>query len=185
MAILPIYTYGSPVLRQKAKPVTTVTHETIQLIMDMFETMRKASGIGLAANQVGSLQRIITIDVSEMEGYEKIRPFVLINPEVISEKDSCVIEEGCLSIPNVREEVERAERIVVRFLDSSLNEQELEASGMLARVVLHEIDHLNGKLFVDRLTPDKKNVHSEELKHIQRGEVESDYPVITAVTVTT
>jgi peptide deformylase len=185
MAILPIYTYGAPVLRQKASPVAKVTNDTIRLIMDMFETMRKANGIGLASTQVGSLERLIVIDVSESEGCEEIKPFVLINPEVLSETDSCVMEEGCLSIPNVREEVERAERITVRFRNTNFEEAELDASGLVARVILHEIDHLNGKLFVDHLTGEKKKVHSDELKMIQRGEVESDYPVITAAAVTT
>ncbi len=185
MAVLPIYTYGAPVLRQKARPVRSITHDTIRLIMDMFETMRKANGIGLAATQVGALERVITIDVSESEGCEDIKPFVLINPEVLSENDSCVMEEGCLSIPNVRDEVERAERITVAFRDTGFTECRLEASGLLARVILHEIDHLDGKLFTDRLTTDRKKTHADELKQIQKGEVESDYPVITASAVTT
>jgi peptide deformylase len=185
MSILPIYTYGTAVLRQKAKPVTKVTNETIRLIMDMFETMRKANGIGLAAVQVGCLERIIVVDVSEMEGLEEIKPFVLINPEVLSETNTCILEEGCLSIPDVREEVERAEQISLRYKNTGLEDRELEASGMIARVILHEIDHLNGKLFVDHLSADKKKVHAEELKLIQRGEVDSEYPVITAATVTT
>jgi peptide deformylase len=181
MAVLPIYTDGSPVLRKKAQPVTKITDDIIQLIMDMFETMRKANGIGLAANQVGILQRIIVIDVSEVEGCEMIKPVAFINPEVIADKERIIMEEGCLSVPDVRDEVERAETISLRYRDTNFKVIETELTGMFARVVLHEIDHLDGILFVDRLSPEKRQVHLEELKKIHQGEIEVDYPVVTAV----
>jgi peptide deformylase len=183
MAVLPIYTDGSPVLRKKALPVKQLTDDVIQLIMDMFETMRKASGIGLAANQVGVLQRVISIDVSEIEGLENIKPFALINPEVIDKKDSWTIEEGCLSVPDVRDEVERAKTIKVRFKDTGFHDREIEAGDLLARVMLHEIDHLNGILFIDYLTPEKRKMHAELLQKIHRGEIEVNYPVVTAADI--
>ncbi len=184
MSVLPIYTYGAPVLRKKAHPVKQVTDDVVGLIMDMFETMRKAGGIGLAATQVGEVQRVVVIDVSETEGLADVKPFSMINPEVLEQSGSVRIEEGCLSIPDVRDEVDRAERIRIHFRDSNFDEVEAEVSGLLARVILHEIDHLNGVLFLDHLTPQRKTVHQEKLKQIQRGEMEVSYPVVTAADVT-
>jgi peptide deformylase len=180
MAILPIYIDGSPVLRQKSKPVKQLTDETIALIINMFETMRKANGIGLAANQVGILKRIITIDVSEMEGLEDVKPLALINPEVIDQKGSCVLEEGCLSVPGIHERVERPQTITIRYKDTKFKDNELETGDTLARVILHEIDHLNGVLFIDYLSPEQKKLYEEEMEKIRHGEIEVDYPVITA-----
>jgi peptide deformylase len=180
MAILPIYTDGSPVLRVKAKPVKQLTDDVVALIINMFETMRKANGIGLAANQVGILKRIIVIDVSEMEGFEDIKPIALINPEVIDKKGSCVLEEGCLSVPGIHESIERPKSITIRYKDTNFKNIELEASDTLARVILHEIDHLNGVLFIDYLSPDQKKLYEEELQKIRQGEIDVDYPVITA-----
>lgn len=183
MAILPIYIDGSPILRKKAKPVKQLSDDVIQLIMDMFETMRHASGIGLAANQVGVLQRIITVDISEVEGMENFKPLALINPEIIEQKDKLVMEEGCLSVPDVRDEVERDKIIKVRYKDTNFNYVELEADDLLARVILHELDHLNGLLFIDRLSPAKRKAHAEVLKKIRCGEIETKYPIITAADV--
>jgi peptide deformylase len=181
MAILPIYTDGSPVLREKAKPVKQLTDDVIALIINMFETMRKANGIGLAANQVGILKRIIVVDVSEMEGLEDIKPLALINPEIINKEGSCVLEEGCLSVPGIHESVERPKSITIRYKDTNFKTIELEATDTLARVILHEIDHLDGVLFIDYLSPDQKTHYEDELQKIRHGEVEVDYPVITAV----
>jgi peptide deformylase len=180
MAILPIYTDGSPLLREKAKPVKQLTDNVIAVIINMFETMRKANGIGLAANQVGILKRIIVVDVSEMEGLEDIKPIALINPEVIEKNGSCVLEEGCLSVPGIHENVERAKSITVRYKDTNFKTIELEANDTLARVILHEIDHLNGVLFIDYLSPDQKKLYEEDLQKIRQGEIDVDYPVITA-----
>ena len=155
MSILPIYLYGQSVLRRKAKPVRSQDDELIKFVDDMFETMRKAGGIGLAANQVGAFQRVIVVDVSEMEETKDQAPIALINPEVLSEEGKCTMEEGCLSIPEVREEVDRPEVIRVRYKDLEFKDQELVASGLVARVIRHEIDHLNGVLFVDYLDPAK------------------------------
>jgi peptide deformylase len=178
LSVLPIYLYGTGVLRKKAKPVQKISDETIKLIVDMFETMHKAQGIGLAANQVGSLDRVIVIDVSEVEHWEHIKPFPLINPEVVSREGAIAMEEGCLSIPDVRDEVQRDEKIIVRFKDSNFHTQELEATGLLARVILHELDHLNGVLFLDHLSKEKLKAHKEHLKQIQHGGAEVTYPVV-------
>jgi len=183
MAILPIYTYGTSVLRKKAKLVDKIDDDVIKLVMDMFETMRKANGIGLAANQVGSLRRVIVIDLSDMEEYKESKPFVLINPEIRTQEGTWVMEEGCLSIPDVRDEVERVEHITVRFRDTNFEEVELETGGLLARVVLHEMDHLNGVLFLDHLAPKNRRTHDEDLKKIRHGEMEVSYPVVTAASV--
>jgi len=180
MAILPIYTDGSPVLREKAKPVKQLTDNVIALIINMFETMRKANGIGLAANQVGILKRIIVVDVSEMEGLEEIKPIAFINPEVIDRKGICILEEGCLSVPGIHTNVERATSITVRYKDTNFKTAEIETTDTLARVILHEIDHLNGVLFIDYLSPDQKKLYEEELQKIRHGEIAVDYPVITA-----
>jgi peptide deformylase len=183
MAVLPIYTYGQPVLRQKARAVSAVSDDVVMLIMKMFETMRKASGVGLAANQVGRLDRVIVIDVSDVDGYKDIKPLAIINPEIVGRTGSCTMEEGCLSIPDVRDEVERTETIKLRYKDSNFKTVELEASGLLARAIQHEIDHINGVLFLDHLTDEKRKRHTEELEKIQRGEVDVDYPVLTAAAV--
>lgn len=201
--VLPIYTYGTRVLRRKVKPVARIDEELIELIMNMFDTMHAANGIGLAANQVGELQRVIVIDISDVDE-ESIRergstrqehttnleeskepkknhpPIVLINPEVLSSEGIWQIEEGCLSIPNVRDQVERAEKIRIRYKNTNFRDIELEADSLLARVILHEIDHLNGVLFIDHLSNEKRKVHKEQLRKIQRGEIEVEYSVMTA-----
>lgn len=183
MPVLPIYTYGTSVLRKKAKAVPSVSDDVVRLIMDMFETMHAANGIGLAATQVGSLHRVIVIDISDLEETKEVKPLALINPEVVAGEGTWVVEEGCLSIPGVRDEVERQETIRLRFKDANFKDAELEAGGLLARVILHEIDHLNGVLFIDHLPGPKKKHHAKMLKEIQRGEMEVTYPVVTATTV--
>lgn len=159
----------------------------------MFDTMHAASGIGLAANQVGKLQRVIVVDISDIEEdketmdpetkrrFKPHPPIALINPELISSEGTWTMEEGCLSIPNVRDQVERDEKITVRYKDTNFRDVQLETDGLLARVILHEIDHLNGVLFVDHLSPQRRRVHREQLKKIQQGEFEVEYPVVTAV----
>jgi|ERR1051326_2749421 peptide deformylase len=184
MSVLPIHTYGSAVLRAKAKPVESASDEIVKLIVDMFETMHASNGIGLAANQVGRLQRVIVIDVSDAaEELKDIQPFAMINPVVVSREGAWTLEEGCLSIPDVRDDVERAESITVRYKDANFEDAEMEAHGLLGRVILHEIDHLNGVLFIDHLTGAKRKAHGEALKKIQRGEIEVGYPVTTSARI--
>lgn len=180
MSVLPIYTYGAPVLRKKAKPVTAVTDEILRLALDMHETMRKAQGIGLAATQIGSLHRVLVVDISEMEEFEDLKPMTVINPEIVSRQGAWKMEEGCLSIPELRDEVERPETVVIRYRDAGFTEHEITASGILGRVLLHEIDHLNGVLFIDHLTPEGRKRHAARLASIGKGEFEVGYPVVTA-----
>jgi peptide deformylase len=156
MAIRPIISLPDKRLRAVSKPVAKVDADVKRLVSDMFETMYGAPGVGLAANQVGVLKRVVTIDATR--GEEKKQPIVLINPEITwMSGEKTVIEEGCLSIPDFIDEVERAERIKARF--TNLEEQivEVEAEGLFARVLQHEIDHLNGVLFIDYLSKLKRD----------------------------
>jgi len=177
--ILPIYTYDAPVLREQAKPVSSMNEEIVALIADMFETMKAARGIGLAANQVGKLHAVCLVDLSELEEEDFHKPLFLINPVIVdSWGEEIVMEEGCLSLPELREDIRRPEFIAVRFKDTRFEDQELEASGLLARVIQHEVDHLNGIYFTDYLTGFKKTIVKSQLNKIKKGEVETDYPVI-------
>ena len=186
MPVLPIYVYGQSVLRKKAKPVRRMTADLRAFVRDMFETMEVAGGIGLAANQVGSLDRVIVVDVSDMEevkelpeGYPARQPLVLLNPRVESGEGSWTMEEGCLSIPDIRDEVERPEKILVRYQDLELAERTLEADGIFARVIQHEVDHIDGVLFIDHLSGLKRKLLRGRLNKIARGETETSYPVVT------
>ena len=179
MAQLPLFIYDDQILRRKAKPVRQVDDNLRKLAADMMETMHLDHGIGLAANQVGSLQRIIVVDVSGMEETPEVPPLVMLNPEVLREEGSWIMEEGCLSIPDIREEVERPELIRVRFKDLDSKDHEIEAAGILSRVILHEIDHLNGVLFIDRLGAMKRKLLRGRLNKIRRGEYDVNYPVAT------
>ena len=171
MSQLTILHFPDPRLRTRARPVTAVTAEIQQLAADMLETMYAAPGIGLAATQVGVDQRVIVVDVSEMTN----EPRVLINPEILSCSGTESMQEGCLSLPGVFEEVERAERIRVRALDRDGRPLEFDADGLLAVCIQHEIDHLNGKLFVDYLSELKRRRIRRKLEKEQR-EVRSQAP---------
>ena len=148
MANLTILHFPDERLRTVAKPVEQVDDELRSLIDDMFETMYDAPGIGLAATQVNFHKRLVVIDVSE----EKDKPLVLINPEILEKDGEEERDEGCLSVPGIYERVQRADRIKVRALDRNGETFELEADGLLAVCIQHEIDHLDGKLFVDYLS---------------------------------
>jgi peptide deformylase len=195
MSVIPIYLFGSDVLKKKASMVESLDDSTVKLIYDMFATMKNANGLGLAATQVGDLRRVITIDISDVsepnaegETEDAMHPtspdlprtLVLINPEILSEEGKWAMEEGCLSLPNLHQEVERAEKIRVRFRNAEFVEQELFADGLLARVILHEYDHLNGVLFVDRISKTKRSLLLPSLRKIRKGEVETNYPVVVA-----
>ena len=162
MAILPILIYGAPQLRQKARPVTVVDGAVQRLIDDMVETMYAAPGVGLAANQVGVLQRIIVVNPTEKQDPEGLQ--AIINPEIVLAEGEVVAEEGCLSIPDVREDVARFRRVVVRGIGRDEKPLEVEAAELASRVLQHEIDHLDGVLFVDRLSPAKKTLLKRQLK---------------------
>lgn len=144
MGKLEIKLVDSPVLRQVAEPVAKVTKRTVKLLRDMEETMYAAKGIGLAAPQIGVSQRLIVIDIGE-------GPLHLVNPEIIGREGSQIDTEGCLSVPDVWGYVDRSERIVVSALDLHGKPTRLEADGLLARALQHEIDHLDGILFIDKM----------------------------------
>lgn len=178
MAIIPITVYGDKILRQKSKLVTAITDEIVEKIRNMFDSMRNAHGIGLAANQVGYRDSIFIIDLNGVEGYEKFKPVVMINPEIILQSDEkIVLEEGCLSLPLIRADVERAEKIKVRYLNTDEKEVEQEADDIFARVILHEYDHLIGKMIPDRVTENIKKELQKDLTNIMKREVEIDYPI--------
>jgi peptide deformylase len=153
MANLPILEYPDPRLRIRAEPVTDIDAEIRQLLADMLDTMYAAPGIGLAATQVNVHKRLLVVDVSE----ERNEPYCLINPDILSAEGNVSYEEGCLSVPEVFETVDRAERIKVRALDENGVALEFEAEGLLAICIQHEIDHLDGKLFVDYLSTLKRD----------------------------
>jgi len=164
MTRLNILKYPDSRLRTVAKPVVEVTDSIRQFIDDMFETMYAAPGIGLAATQVDRHERMIVIDISA----EKDQPLVLINPEITAKDGVEVCEEGCLSLPGVYEKVERAESIKLQALDRNGDRFEMAADGLLAVCVQHEIDHLDGKVFVDYLSPLKQKRISKKLEKNQK-----------------
>jgi peptide deformylase len=167
MAIREIRKFPDPVLRRKTDRVAKMNGTIERLIDDMVETMHAAPGVGLAANQVGVSLQVAVIDLSAREEKEKRHPLlVIINPEILSMEGSVVEEEGCLSIPEYAEKVKRAAKVKVRAQDRTGNVFELEAEGLLAKALQHEIDHLNGLLFVDRLSPLKKSIFRRRFKKV-------------------
>ena len=164
MALLEILHYPDPRLRNKALPVLAVDASVRALVSDMFETMYKAPGIGLAAPQVNVSKQVITIDISE----DRDDPLCLINPQVRVRDGVEFMEEGCLSVPNIYEEVERAQHIIVTALDRDGKPFELEARGLLAVCIQHEIDHLEGKLFVDYLSEIKRQRIRKKIDKMRR-----------------
>lgn len=164
MAILNILHFPDPRLRTKAENVNAVDDTIRRLVDDMFETMYDAPGIGLAATQVDVHQRIITIDVSE----DKDQPLCLINPEILTKEGEEEMDEGCLSVPGIYEKVHRAEYIRFRALDRQGEPFEMEADGLLAVCVQHEMDHLEGKLFVDYLSSLKRERIRKKLEKLRR-----------------
>ena len=178
MSILPVTVYGDKILRKKAELVEDVDFKTIELIKNMFDTMRNSNGIGLAANQVGVDKAIFVIDISVVEGYENYKPLAVINPEITFRSDEKVyMEEGCLSIPDVRHEVLRPKKITIRYYDSDLKEQVLDADELLARVLQHEFDHLKGILFIDYFDDKTKKEFRDLLSKIKNREVDIEYPI--------
>jgi len=167
MAKLTILEFPDPRLRTKAKPVEQVDDQLRALVDDMFETMYAAPGIGLAATQVDVHKRLLVADVSP----DKSEPHVLINPQIVEKDGEAVTEEGCLSVPGYYEEVIRAEHIRVRFLNRDGEEAEMEAEGLLAVCIQHEIDHLDGKLFVDYLSEAKRQRIRKRLQKERRLQV--------------
>ena len=162
MAVLEILKYPHPLLKRRCKEVEGITEETKRLIQDMIETMYDANGVGLAACQVGSPERVIVLDVSPVDPQQG--PLALINPEIVSEEGEVDHEEGCLSVPDFTEKVKRKERICARGLSPEGKEIEVEGEGILAIALQHEIDHLNGVLILDRISRLKKELYRDRLK---------------------
>ena len=166
MAVLEVLHFPDPQLRKKAIAVEAIDSAIIQLGGDMLETMYAENGIGLAATQVSVQKRVIVVDLSE----EKNSPAVLVNPEIISATGSEEMLEGCLSVPDVFETVERAERIIVRYLNLQSEPIEQELDGLFAVCIQHEIDHLDGKLFIDYLSPLKRKRIAKKLEKQDKQE---------------
>lgn len=166
MAILNILHFPDPRLRNRAKPVAQVDDSVRRLVEDMFETMYQAPGIGLAATQVNDARRVIVIDISETHD----QPLCLINPEILTASGEESMDEGCLSVPGVYEPVIRAEMVKVRALNKQGDAFELEAEGLLAVCIQHEIDHLDGKLFIDYLSNLKRQRIRKKLLKESRQE---------------
>ena len=164
MALLEIIEFPDPRLRNKAATIERVDDELRALIDDMFETMYDAPGIGLAATQVNVHRRFMVIDVSE----DKSEPRVFINPEILTREGKQVCQEGCLSVPGIYADVTRAERIRVRAQDRNGEAYEIDADGLLAVCIQHEVDHLDGKLFVDYLSPLKRQMVKKKLDKQRR-----------------
>lgn len=178
--VYPIIMYGNPVLRKKAKEIQKGTDLT-QLVADMFETMASAHGIGLAAPQIGKGIRLFVVDGTSVEDEPDLVDFkkTFVNAEVIDEAgDEWAFEEGCLSIPNIRESISRKGKLRIRYYDENWNHHEEEFDGMRARIIQHEYDHIEGKLFIDYLTPLKKRMLKGKLADISKGEVETEYPIL-------
>lgn len=183
--ILPIHTYGADVLRLPAAEVEENSDDLQSFIDDMFDTMDGAAGIGLAAPQVGRSIRVFVVDLTPLaddlaEAGEEppVGRMVFINPTIVEESEEVArYEEGCLSIPDIREDVYRQISIRVEYLDRNFERQNLSASGMLARVIQHENDHLDGILFVDHLSSFRRNLLRRRLREMAAGNVEADYPL--------
>jgi peptide deformylase len=164
MSILRIHHYPDPVLKQKAVPVTVFDEELRQLAANMLETMYAAPGVGLAAPQVGVSRRLIVLDCSPKDAGQ--HPLVAINPQIMTGEGECCEEEGCLSVPEYYATVKRSERVRVRFQDIDGTLRELDADGLWAICFQHEIDHLDGILFVDRLSPLKRSLFRKKYQKI-------------------
>lgn len=160
-----ILVWPDPILKKKAAPVAAVDDSIRLLVRDMFETMYSADGVGLAANQVGVLKRVIVLDTTPRQ--PESRPLAMINPEIVAMEGETTYTEGCLSIPGESEDVDRAERVKVRFLDPDGNPQELECDELLAIAVQHEVDHLDGIVFVDHISSLKREMIRKRMKRLK------------------
>ena len=185
--VLPVVAYGHPVLRKKCEDITPEYPELQKLITDMWDTMNHTNGVGIAAPQIGKPVRVFVVDTEQIvesfddqdkRDYPNEKPIktVFINAHKIEESgEPWAYNEGCLSIPKVREDVKRAAKVKLRYLDENFAEQEREFDGITARVILHEYDHIEGKLFIDYLPQLKKRLIKKKLDDISAGKVKVDY----------
>jgi len=161
LTLFEIVTYGHPVLLKKAEEIQNINQDIVNVAERMVHTMQSAPGIGLAAPQINRSLRLITVDLSVGEREEDL--LILINPELLNQEGEQVLEEGCLSVPGINEKVTRPNKVKVKGIDLWENEKLIEAEGLLARVLCHEIDHINGKLFISRLSPLKRKLLKKKL----------------------
>ncbi len=177
--VLPIYIYGCPVLRKKAKEISTDYKDLNILIENMFETMEKANGVGLAAPQIGLAERIFVVDGSgEAEEFPELKDFrkVFINPKITNRSGKNVsMTEGCLSLPNISESVNRPTEITVEYYDENLEHHIETYKGYAARIIQHEYDHLEGVLFIDKISPIRKRLIKSKLSSMQKGKFKIGY----------
>lgn len=183
--ILPIYLFGHPVLRKKSVDVDKDFPDLKKLVEDMFETMYNSEGVGLAAPQIGKSINLIVIDgnvLSDKFPECKDLRLTLINPqvEILQDEDPVSREEGCLSLPGMAENVKRHEHILLRWLDEDFNPHEQEFRGFASRIVQHELDHLDGKVYTDYIAPIRKQLIKSKLNNISKGKVSCEYKVKTA-----
>jgi len=182
--VLPVYVYGMSVLRKVAAEIPEDYKELDQLIADMFETMHVSDGVGLAAPQIGKSLRVFVIDttpMSESAEEPELKDFrrVFINPYIVEEwGEPWAFEEGCLSLPNIREEVIRPDHVRIEYYDENWNLKEEEYDGIRARVIQHEYDHLDGRLFVDRISPIRRKLLTARLNTISQGRADCNYRMV-------
>lgn len=180
---LPVYLYGHPVLRKVSTDITPEYPDLKKLVADMYETMYASEGVGLAAPQIGRNDRIVVIDADPLkESFPELegRRLTLINPHIeVLDGDTIGRSEGCLSLPGLSEDVKRVEHIRLRWVDEDFNTHEEEIEGFLARIVQHECDHLEGKVYIDHISPIRKQLIKRKLNNIIEGKVRVDYPVKT------
>lgn len=180
--IYPVTVYGDPLLRKVAKPIEKDFKGLPELVENMFETMYHSDGVGLAAPQVGKSIRIFVVDASpaadeepELEGFKK----AFINPEILERYgDELVMNEGCLSLPEIREDITRTERVKIKYVDENFEEHVEEYGGFAARVIQHEYDHLDGVLLIDHLSPLRKRLLKGKLTAISKGKVKTSYRIV-------
>lgn len=188
--ILPIVAYGHPVLRKMCEDITPDYPELKKLVADMWETMYQSNGVGIAAPQINKAIRLFVIDTEQIvEGFddedrrmypnEKPVKGVFINAHKVEESgESWAYNEGCLSIPKIREDIHRLSKVRIKYMDENFNEHEQEFDGITARVILHEYDHIDGKLFIDYIGPLKKRLIKKKLDDISAGKIKADYRMV-------
>ncbi|MCP3895183.1 MULTISPECIES: peptide deformylase [Bacteroides] len=177
--ILPIYVYGQPVLRKEAEDIDADYPNLKELIANMFETMERADGVGLAAPQIGLPIRVVTITLDPLsDEFPEFKDFnkAYINPHILEVSgEEIAMEEGCLSLPGIHETVKRGDKILVKYMDENFVQYEEEVTGYLARVMQHEFDHLDGKMFIDHISPLRKQMIKGKLNAMLNGKARSSY----------
>ena len=179
--ILPIYTYGQPVLRKEAEDITPDYPELKELVQNMFETNERADGVGLAAPQIGLPIRVVIVDLTplaeDMPEYADFKRAYINGYIVDEEGETILMDEGCLSLPGIHEKVPRAEKVRIQYVDENFVEHDEWVEGFLARVIQHEFDHLEGKVFTDRISPLRRQMNKAKFNALLSGKVRCDYKV--------